>query len=236
MAISSALLASAATAAAAAPAATAASTSGTASAVGNVALQQLGSNFNSFLNLLMTQLQNQDPTQPMDTNQFTTELVQFTGVQQQVATNSSLSQLIALQQTQSTLEAGQLVGKQATVTANEVALQGGQAEVQFQASAGQPVAIGIVDQTGAPLRSVVLAATQGTNTWTWNGQTDSGTQLADGAYRVSVQTVSSTGAPTALPFSVVGTTTGVGSNGGTTVLDIGALSVPLTALQSLSGG
>ncbi len=87
-----------------------------ASAVGTNALQSLGTNFNEFLNLLMTQLQNQDPTAPMDSNQFTTELVQFTGVQQQVATNSSLTQLISMQQTSQVLQSSSLVGQIATVS------------------------------------------------------------------------------------------------------------------------
>ena len=96
-------------------AASTSSASSNAAAIGGNALQQLGSNFNDFLNLLMTQLKNQDPSSPMDTNQFTTELVQFTGVQQQVATNSSLSSLISLTQQGQLLQSSQLVGKQATV-------------------------------------------------------------------------------------------------------------------------
>ena len=74
------------------------STGSAASAIGTNALQQLGGNFQQFLTLLMAQLQNQDPTSPVDTNEFTSELVQFTGVQQEVATNSNLSQLISLTQ------------------------------------------------------------------------------------------------------------------------------------------
>src|SRR5580658_5675783 len=81
-----------------------------AAAVGAGALQSLGTNFTEFLNLLMTQLQNQDPTAPMDSSQFTTELVQFTGVQQQVAANSSLTQLISMQQTSQVLQSSSLVG------------------------------------------------------------------------------------------------------------------------------
>ncbi len=204
-------------------------------AIGNTALQQLGSNFNDFLNLLLTQLQNQDPSQPLDTNQFTTELVQFTGVQQQVATNSSLSQLIALQQTNQTLQASQLVGHTATVTANQITLQNGQGEVQFNATAGQPVAIGIVGPNGAPLRTVLLTAQQGSNTWNWDGTTDQGQKLPDGAYRISVQTGTTNGAATPLPFSVIGTATAIASSGGTTTLDLGGLAVPLSAVQDLSG-
>ncbi len=238
MSLSLTALAAAADTAAASTTATA-STSGTQTSastqIGNAALQQLGGNFNQFLNLLLTQLQNQDPTQPLDTNSFTTELVQFTGVQQEVATNSNLSQLISLQQTTQTLQASGLVGHQATVSANQLSLQNGSAQVQFTASAGQPVAIAVVSPLGVPLRTVVLNASQGTNNWVWNGQTDQGVQMPDGAYRVSVQAASGNGVATALPFSVVGTATGVATANGTTTLDLGALSVPLSAVESISG-
>ena len=55
------------------------------------ALATLSGNFQNFLQMLMTQLKNQDPTSPMDTNQFTTELVQFSSVEQQISTNSNLT-------------------------------------------------------------------------------------------------------------------------------------------------
>src|SRR5271155_5133794 len=70
------------------------STSSTGQAVGTDATQQLASNFNSFLTLLTTQLQNQDPLDPLDTNQFTQQLVEFTSVQQQVNMTPNLQPLI----------------------------------------------------------------------------------------------------------------------------------------------
>jgi flagellar basal-body rod modification protein FlgD len=222
-------------------AAAALSTTGTAStagtttaAVGNVALQQLGSNFNDFLSLLTTQLQNQDPTSPMDTNQFTSELVQFTGVQQQVATNSSLSQLISLQQTNQVLQSSQLVGAPVTVSSNQLSLQNSSAEVTFQATGGQQIGIAVVNSAGTPIVDATMTATSGTNTWTWNGLDNSGNQVPDGAYRVAVETLSANGAaPVAVPYDVVGNVTGVSSNGTTSQLAIGALSVPFSSIVSV---
>ena len=65
---------------------------------GQTALTALSSNFGDFLNMLMTQLKNQDPSSPLDSNQFTQELVSFSGVEQQINTNNSLTQLIQLTQ------------------------------------------------------------------------------------------------------------------------------------------
>jgi flagellar basal-body rod modification protein FlgD len=206
-----------------------------AAAVGAGALQSLGTNFTEFLNLLMTQLQNQDPTAPMDSSQFTTELVQFTGVQQQVAANSSLTQLISMQQTSQVLQSSSLVGQVATVSSNEIALQSGTGTLTFNGTAGQTVAVAVVNANGQPIMDANLTAQNGSNTWTWDGTDNNGNPVPDGAYRVAVETEpAGGGAPVAMLFSVVGTATGISSNGTTTMLDLGLLQVPLSAMESVS--
>jgi flagellar basal-body rod modification protein FlgD len=225
--------------AAAASGALANSNSGTsanaASAVGTTALQSLGTNFTSFLNLLMTQLQNQDPTAPMDSSQFTTELVQFTGVQQQVAANTSLTQLISMQQTSQVLQSSSLVGQVATVSSNEIALQNSTGTLTFNGTAGQTVAVAVVNASGQAVADSTVTAQNGTNTWTWNGLDNSGNQLPDGGYRVAVETQpAGGGAAVAVPFSVVGTATGISTSGSTTMLDLGLLQVPLSAMESVT--
>jgi flagellar basal-body rod modification protein FlgD len=210
-------------------------TAGAASAVGTTALQSLGTNFTSFLNLLMTQLQNQDPTAPMDSSQFTTELVQFTGVQQQVAANTSLTQLISMQQTSQVLQSSSLVGQVATVSSNEIALQNGTGTLTFNGTAGQTVAVAVVNASGQAVADANVTAQGGTNTWTWNGLDNAGNQLPDGGYRVAVETQpAGGGAAVAVPFSVVGTATGISTSGSTTMLDLGLLQVPLSAMESVS--
>jgi flagellar basal-body rod modification protein FlgD len=209
------------------------SASSTGTAATPNALAQLGANFNQFLQLLLTQVQNQDPTAPTDTTQFTTELVQFTGVQEQVNANTSLGQLIGLQQSSQVLQSASLVGKQATVTANQITLQGGHGEIQFQGTAGEQVAIGVVDANGNPVFNANVTATTGTNTWQWNGVNNSGNQEPDGAYGIAVDTAATNGTATPVGYSVVGTTTGVSTSGTTTQLQLGSLSVGLSALQSV---
>ncbi len=238
-AISTQTLSQAAQQAAAANAITAASSSGTAaaaaaSAVGTNALQQLGSNFNQFLSLLTTQLQNQDPTSPMDTNQFTQELVQFTGVQQSVATNTNLSQLISLQQGSEVLQSSAVVGHKATVASGQIALQNGTGEITFSAAAAEPVQLAIVDSSGRPVRNVALQAQAGTNSWSWDGRDDSGNSLPDGAYGIAVETGTDGSSASAVPFSVVGTATGLVNGASGMQLQIGALSVGLDKVQSIA--
>ena len=117
---------------------------------GQLALNSLSSNFSDFLSLLMTQLQNQDPTSPLDTNQFTSELVQFSSVEQQINTNTSLTQLIQLTQAGEVMQASAMTGKQVTVSSDHVPLQNGKGTIQFTTPAAEPVDIAIYN---APARS-----------------------------------------------------------------------------------
>jgi flagellar basal-body rod modification protein FlgD len=195
-------------------------------------LASLTGNFNTFLTLLTTQLQNQDPSSPMDSNQFTTELVEFTGVAQQIDTNTSLTQLIQLAQGSTAVQATQLIGKQVDVTSTQAPLQNGSATVDFTAAAAGPVTIALTSSAGAPLYQATVNAQAGANSWTWNGQTASGATMPDGLYGVSVTTAGS-GTAAAMPFSVRGTVTGVSNSGGTVQLDLGALSVGVSALSGV---
>src|SRR5580658_5260093 len=84
--------------------------SSTAGAAGTNASQQLAGNFDTFLQLLTTQLQNQNPLDPLDTNQFTQQLVEFASVEQQINTNTNLQTMISLQPATEATSALQLVG------------------------------------------------------------------------------------------------------------------------------
>ncbi len=199
-------------------------------------LASLSSNFGSFLSLLMTQLKNQDPTSPLDTNQFTSELVQFSGVEQQINTNSSLSQLIQLTQAGDVVQSSSMVGKSVTVSSDHVPLQNGTGKVSFTAPSAEPVTISIADASGNDLRDVTLNAAQGVNSWTWDGTDNFGSTVADGSYKVAV-TSAATGtgssAGTAVPFTVTGTATGVQKSGTTLDLQLGALSTDFANVQSV---
>jgi flagellar basal-body rod modification protein FlgD len=200
---------------------------------GSAALNSLSANFGDFLKLLMTQLQNQDPTSPLDTNQFTSELVQFSSVEQQIDTNTSLTQLIQLTQGSEVMQASAMTGKRVTVSSDHVPLQNGQGTIQFTAPAAEPVDISIYNDSGAKLSDATLMAVKGTNTWTWNGTNSAGTTLSDGSYKVAVTGANVDGTTSALTFSVVGTATGVQSQSNSIQLQLGALSVDFSKVQSV---
>jgi flagellar basal-body rod modification protein FlgD len=104
------------------------SSAAAAQAAGSSASQQLAGNFNTFLQLLTTQLQNQNPLDPLDTNQFTQQLVEFASVEQQINTNTNLQSLINLQQTSEATSALSLVGSTVTVGGNSATLSNATSE------------------------------------------------------------------------------------------------------------
>jgi flagellar basal-body rod modification protein FlgD len=197
------------------------------------ALSQLSGNYNDFLKLLMTQLQNQDPTSPMDTNQFTTELVQFSSVEQQIATNTSLTSLIQLTQSGQLLQSSALVGHQVAFTSTNVALQSGSAHIEFNAATAEPVTVTVADAQGKTLRQDVVNATAGTNTWSWDGTTASGATMPDGAYAVTATTPSGTTTVSAVPFTVIGTAAGLAKSGSSLNLQVGGVSTDLSTVTSV---
>ncbi len=213
---------------------TSANASTAAATTGQNALTSLSGNFNDFLSMLTTQLQNQDPSSPMDTDQFTQELVEFSGVEQQINTNSSLTQLIQLTQGNEVMQSGAIDGKQVTVQANQIALQNGKGEIQFTSPAAEPAAIAIYNGSGQQIANAVVQATAGSNTWTWNGTDGQGNTVPDGAYNIAVVGANTDGSTTALPFTVVGTATSVQNTAsGGVQLQLGALGVGFGSVQSV---
>lgn len=203
------------------------------SQTGTTALGSLSNNFSDFLSLLMTQLQHQDPSSPMDSNQFTSELVQFSSVEQQISTNSNLTQLIQLTQANQIEQSASLIGKPVTVTSSQLSLQNGTAAVNFNTKTAQPVAIAVYNSAGAQIQTATLSSSAGANTWAWNGESAAGTAMPDGAYKVTVTALGVNGQTSQVPFTVTGKATSVVNNAGTVQVQIGGLTLPFSAVDSV---
>ena len=148
----------------------------------------LGTNFNTFIKILTTQLQHQDPTNTTDPNQFTQELVQFAGVEQQLGTNSNLKSLIDLT-TQTKNAAGvsatlNYIGKYVESQANNTLLvQNGKAEIGYVLpTIGKDATITVKDTDGNTVATLDGSTNKGLNYVTWDGKDTDGNQLADGVY------------------------------------------------------
>jgi len=159
------------------------------------ALSQLGDNFNTFLTLLTAQLQNQDPMSPMDSNQFTQQLVQFSQVEQQIQTNDNLKTLISSYQTSTSGTALSYLGKDAIIKSADTTLANGQANWAYAFDkAPSEVTLSVEDAQGHIVYSKDGDATTGNHLFSWNGQETSGAAAPAGVYSLVVTAKDSTGA------------------------------------------
>ena len=166
------------------------------SALGNST--EIASNFTTFLQLLTTQLKNQDPLSPMDTNQFTQQLVEFAGVEQQMKTNDTLSTLVSLQQSAQTTQALSLVG--ATVVVNGTTAQLANGSAVWSLSATQPATatITITAPSGQTVYSTSGTVNPGNQIFTWDGVGNDGTTWPAGNYTLTATAVTAAGQSTTI--------------------------------------
>jgi flagellar basal-body rod modification protein FlgD len=197
----------------------------------------LAGNFNDFLKLLTTQLQHQDPTSPLDPNQFTQELVQFASVEQQINTNTSLSTLISLQQTEQAAASLKFIGATVAVSGATAQLANGQASWNYSVTQPATASINISNAAGRIVYSASQTVQPGAQAFTWNGVDAQGNPWPSGAYTISVSAVGANGQTVPVTTQVQGVVTGVDISKNPPTLTIGGQSYPLSQItQVLSAG
>lgn len=200
---------------------------------------KLAGDMQSFLKLLTTQLKNQDPTNPTDSSQFTTQLAQFSAVEQQIATNSHLESLLSLQQSSSMLSATSLVGRSVEVSGDRLVLKDGKTQgisLPGLANAGgaSSAVITISNSSGVAVRQETVTLGAESGSWSWNGKDALGRSLSDGKYTVAVAGADSRGSSTgSLTPALTGTVNSVTRTNGDPTMSIGGLNVGLDALLGL---
>lgn len=210
-------------------------TASEAAARANASRTSLASNFETFLSLLTAQLRNQDPLSPLDSNEFTAQLTQMTGVEQQLLTNDLLTSLLAAQQGAGLNGATNYIGKEATAAWAVTKLQDGEASWSYELGASASSAqLQVLDSTGKVVwQGDAPARTSGTHDFTWNGKTTAGGQLPDGGV-YSLKVIAKNG--TAAVESQVltrGRVTGVEMYDGVPYLTIGHSIVPVSSVIGL---
>ena len=221
------------------PGAGAATSSGSGQAAGTAANASLAGNFTEFLQLLTTQLQHQDPTSPLDPNQFTQELVQFASVEQQINTNASLNTMISLQQTQQAASALTFLGATVAVSGTTAQLANGQATWSYSVTQPATATISITNSSGRVVYSTSQAVQPGAQTFTWNGVDRQGTTWPSGSYTISISAVGANNQSVPVTTQVQGLVTGVDVSKSPPNLIIGGQPYPLnqiTQVLSAAGG
>jgi flagellar basal-body rod modification protein FlgD len=211
------------------PASTSSSSTNTSSAGSTIA-----GNFQTFLTLLTTQLQNQNPLDPLDTNQFTQQLVQFASVEQQLKTNDQLTALVALQQTNQSTQALAFVGKTAVVDGSTASLTNAQATWDLSLPANSNLTINITNSTGQTVYTGNYSANAGNNQpFSWNGVGSDGSQWPDGDYKLTATAVDGSGSPVAVTTQVQGVVSSVDLTQQPPLLSIGGQTYTVSQIRRI---
>jgi len=198
-------------------------------------LNQIAGNFNEFLTLLTTQLQNQDPLSPLDTNQFTQQLVEFSSVEQQVNMNTNLQTLISLQQTAEATSAMQFLGSNVTLTGSTAALAANSPATWSLNSASPATGtVTVTSSTGQTAYTGTVSLNAGSQTYSWNGQGTNGVTWPAGQYTLAVTATNANGKPVTVSTQVQGTVSGVNMSQNPPQLTVGGQSYPISAIQSIN--
>lgn len=176
--------------------------------------KQLSADMNTFLKLLTTQLQYQDPLDPMDTAEFTNQLVQYSSVEQAIQTNSKLETLLKLNVSNLGAQAVSYIGKTVQVLGDVMPMENGKAKATYTLDKNvNSTTITIKDMNGKVVYTETGKATAGTHEFTWDGKDSNGNQLPDGAYQIVVSPKVATGETAAnVTTTVFGKVTGVASD------------------------
>ncbi len=206
---------------------------GTASA--NDAMSQLSGNFSTFLTLLTTQLKNQDPLSPMDSNSFTQQLVEFSQVEQQIDTNSNLKSLIGQGTSQAGTFAANYLGKQVSVTNGNASLTNGAASWTYNlGTTAAATTLTVTDASGNAVYTQAGATSAGNQTFNWNGKSSNGNQLADGTYKLTVAATAADGSTVTTSVASSGTVTQVDMTSGTPKLVVGNMEIRLSDIANVA--
>jgi flagellar basal-body rod modification protein FlgD len=164
----------------------------------------IAGNFQTFLTLLTTQLKNQDPLSPLDTNQFTQQLVQFAGIEQQMKGNDALASLVSIDKSAQSTQALVFVGQTVTVDGSTAQFDGNNATWSFNSPSAATATVTITSSSGQTAYSGPFSVNAGTANFTWDGKGTDGTQWPAGSYKMSVVGADSSGKAVAISTQVQG--------------------------------
>ena len=202
----------------------------------NAGTGMLASNLETFLSLLTSQLKNQDPLSPVDSNQFTAQLTQMAGVEQQLLTNELLKSLVAAQGGGDLASASNYIGKDATAAWSATKFKDGKADWSYEvASNADSVKLEVLDGSGNVVWSGdAPAKTTGVHEFSWDGDATTGNDgQEDQVYTLKVIAKNAAGGAIDAQVLTRGRITGVEMYEGQAYLTVGNAILPLSSVIAL---
>ncbi len=200
---------------------------------------KLAKDLNSFLTLLTSQLKNQDPLSPMDSSEFTNQLVEFAQVEQQIGMNDNLTSLIGLTNQSIVSNAVNYIGTTIEGQSTQVAMQDGTLKAAYGLNAeAKQVTVVVRNEAGDIVYSRPIDSaegrSQGVHSFQWNGKDANGNQLKDGPYTLSVTAQGADDTPVDNYITAFGRVTGVTQINGQTILLTGKVGIPMEKILSVT--
>jgi flagellar basal-body rod modification protein FlgD len=192
---------------------------------------KLTEDFDTFLTLLTTQLQNQDPLEPLDTNQFTQQLVEFASVEQLIDQSASLEDLIALQEENTQIGAAGYIGNTIEYDGEAAPFVDGEANWSYILEGdATTVELKVLDSEGTAVYTTEGSTTAGLHTFNWDGSEDFGAGADPGNYSLSVTAKNADGKTVDSSVRAIGKVTGVDLTSGEPILSVNGILVTTSAL------
>lgn len=196
---------------------------------------QLSGDFDTFLLMLTTQLKNQDPTEPMDTNEFTAQLVQFASVEQAIATNENLEKMLAADRSAEISTASNYIGKFVEAKGDSSRLSNGVATFSYELPSNVFSAeVVITDELGQIVYKGTAPTTKGKNDVLWDGTSNiDGQTKPEGTYHVSIVAKDSQLKPVEATTFTTGFVSEVNIENGEMLLKIGDIELTLDEVNAI---
>ncbi|TYC64559.1 flagellar hook assembly protein FlgD [Stappia sp. BW2] len=187
-----------------------------------------------FLSILTTQIQNQDPLDPLDSAEYTSQLVQYSNVEQAIKQNQNLEEIIASLATNQSMGYVSYIGNEVTADASTTTLSGSKASWSYSLEEAATGNFEIRNSGGSIVYSGEIELDAGDGTFYWGGQTDSGQQAVDGLYTISFDMKDASSRPETVKTTVSGIVDSVDWSSGEAVLKVGSQEFPVSSVVSVA--
>ena len=202
----------------------------------NKARASLAGDMDAFLLLLVTQLKNQDPLSPLEPTEFTNQLVNFAGVEQQIATNDNIEKLLSVQNAALASAVIGFVGKEVVAdTEGKLPLQNGEATFEYTlGSSASNVVMTISDDEGRILFTKAGETGVGKHEVIWDGKDAQDQQMPDGSYNLAITPLAFSGETIEHTTRVKAVITGISLANGETKMDASGVTIPFEKIETVT--
>jgi len=210
------------------------STSATAQSGASASQTGLMANYELFLSILTTQIQNQDPLDPMDSAEYTNQLVQYSNVEQAIQQNQNLEEIIASLNSNMSVSYVSYIGNEVTANAATTTLTGSQASWNYDVSEDATGTYEIRNSSGVLVYTGEADLKAGSGTINWSGQLTTGGDAPDGLYTISFDVRDAASNRETVRTETKGIVDSVDLSGSEVILNVDGQKIPVSSVTSVS--